>query len=209
MWGTLQGRHTTLKPICLICCMGCLCWVRPALIYAQTIFKHANHMTMITSGQIMSWPDYLKTKGNVNIKLWDLCEILIVYNLLSTFQSVHMVLTVNKPDVRRFIAWIESADWNPWYYISHNPSCSIVVFVCVNYIKLHISALEVFSRNTSGVNSSTCSDWKGHSTFVNDLSITQENIDADGKVVLSHTVTDSISVTFSKHHFVLYITLVH
>ncbi len=24
-----------------------------------------------------------------------------------------MVLTVNKPDVRRFIAWIESADWSP------------------------------------------------------------------------------------------------
>ncbi len=71
-----------------------------------TYCKHANHMTMTTSGQIMSWPDYLKTKGNVNIKL-------IVYILLSTFQSVHMVLTVNKPNVRRFIAWIESADWNP------------------------------------------------------------------------------------------------
>ncbi len=78
--------------------------------------KHANHMTITTSGQIMSWPDYLKTKGNVNIKLWDLCEILIVYILFSTFQSVHMVLTVNKPDVRRFIAWIESADWNPWIW---------------------------------------------------------------------------------------------
>ncbi len=62
--------------------------------------------------------DYLKTKGNVNIKLWDLCEILIVYILLSTFQSVHMVVTVNKPDVRRFIAWIESADWNPWTSLS-------------------------------------------------------------------------------------------
>ncbi len=55
-----------------------------------------------------------KTKGNVNIKLRDLCETLIVYILLSTFQLVHMVLTVNKSDVRRFIAWIESADWNPW-----------------------------------------------------------------------------------------------
>ncbi len=76
--------------------------------------NHANHMTMTISGQIMPWPDYLKTNGNVNITLWDLCEILIVYILLSTFQSVHMVLTVNKPNVRRFIAWIESADWNPW-----------------------------------------------------------------------------------------------
>ncbi len=58
----------------------------------------------------MSWTDYLKTKGNVNIKLRDLCETLIVYILLSTFQLVHMVLTVNKPDVRRFIAWIVSVD---------------------------------------------------------------------------------------------------
>ncbi len=33
--------------------------------------KHANYMTMTTSGLIMSWPDYLKTNGNVNIKLWD------------------------------------------------------------------------------------------------------------------------------------------
>ncbi len=58
----------------------------------------------------MLWSDYLKTKENVNIKLQDLCETLIVYILLSTFQLVHMVLTVNKPDVRRFIVRIESAD---------------------------------------------------------------------------------------------------
>ncbi len=32
-------------------------------------YKHANHMTMTTSGQIMLWSDYLKTKENVNIKL--------------------------------------------------------------------------------------------------------------------------------------------
>ncbi len=68
------------------------------------LIKHANHMTMITSGQIMSWSDYLKTKGNMNIKLRDLCKELIVYILLSTFQLVHMVLTVNKPNVRRIIA---------------------------------------------------------------------------------------------------------
>ncbi len=71
-------------------------------------------MTMTSSGQIMSWPDYLKTKRNMNIKLRDLCETLIVYILLITFQLVQMVLTVNKPHVRRFIAWIESADWTPW-----------------------------------------------------------------------------------------------
>ncbi len=58
----------------------------------------------------MSWSDYLKIKDNVNIKLRDLCEIFIVYILFSTFQLVHMLLTVNKPDVRIFIAWIESAD---------------------------------------------------------------------------------------------------
>ncbi len=85
-------------------------------LMSTILFKYANHMTMTTNGQIMSWPVYLKTKGNVNIKLWDLCEILVVYILLSTFESVHMLLTVNKPDVRRFIAWIESADWNPCYW---------------------------------------------------------------------------------------------
>ncbi len=74
------------------------------------INQHPNHMTMTTSGQIMPWSDCLKTKGNVNTKLRDLCETLIVYILLSTFSLLHMVLTVNKPDVRRFIAWIESAD---------------------------------------------------------------------------------------------------
>ncbi len=72
-------------------------------------------MTMNTSGQIMSWTDYLKTQWNMNIKLQDLCEILIVYILLRTFQLVHMVLTVNKPDVRRFISMdsqlIETLDY--------------------------------------------------------------------------------------------------
>ncbi len=85
----------------------------PRRLEHGTYNKHTNHMTMTTSGQIMSWTDYLKIKGNVNIKLPDLCETLIVYILLSTFQLIHMVLTVNKADVRRFIAWIESADWNP------------------------------------------------------------------------------------------------
>ncbi len=69
-------------------------------------------MTMTTRGQIMLWSDYLKTKETVNIMLRDLCETLIVYIFLSTFQLVHMVMTVNKPDVRRFTTWIESADWN-------------------------------------------------------------------------------------------------
>ncbi len=42
---------------------------------------YANHMTMTTSGQILSWPDYCKTKENVNIMLLDLCVF--------TFYSVH------------------------------------------------------------------------------------------------------------------------
>ncbi len=42
---------------------------------------HANHMTMTISGQIWSWPDYCKTKENVNITLLDLS--------LFTFYSVH------------------------------------------------------------------------------------------------------------------------
>ncbi len=58
----------------------------------------------------MPLSDCLKTKGNLKIKLRDLCETLIVYILLSSFQLVHMVLTVNKHDVRRFIIWIESND---------------------------------------------------------------------------------------------------
>ncbi len=53
----------------------------------------------------------------MNIKLRDLCETLIVYILLITFQLVHMLLTLNKPDVRRFITWIESADLNIGYMV--------------------------------------------------------------------------------------------
>ncbi len=43
------------------------------------LVKHANHISMTTSGQIMPLSDCLKTKGNVKIKLRDLCETLIVY----------------------------------------------------------------------------------------------------------------------------------
>ncbi len=57
---------------------------------------HANHMTMITSGQIWLWSDYHKTKENVNIKLLD---VVFVYILLSACQWVHMALAINKPDI--------------------------------------------------------------------------------------------------------------
>ncbi len=64
----------------------------------------------------------LKTKGNVNIKLRDLCETLIVYILLCTFQLVHIVLTVNKPDAGRFITWIVS--WLKPLYRWFKMACS-------------------------------------------------------------------------------------
>ncbi len=43
---------------------------------------HPNQMSMTTSGQTWSWPDYSKTKENVNIILLDL----FVYILLHTCQ---------------------------------------------------------------------------------------------------------------------------
>ncbi len=57
---------------------GSLCSL---LEYFIEKITHANHMIMTTSGQILSWPDYRKTKENVNIMLLDLC--------LFTFYSVH------------------------------------------------------------------------------------------------------------------------
>ncbi len=60
---------------------GSLCGL---LDFIEKIFPqitHGNHMTMTTSGQILSVPDYCKAKENVNIALLDLC--------LFTFYSVH------------------------------------------------------------------------------------------------------------------------
>ncbi len=37
----------------------------------------------------------LRQKGNANIKLWDLCESLIVYILFNLFQWVYMALAIN------------------------------------------------------------------------------------------------------------------
>ncbi len=42
---------------------------------------HVNHMTMTTSGQILSWPDYHKTKENVKPTLLDL-YIYILYKVV-------------------------------------------------------------------------------------------------------------------------------
>ncbi len=54
-------------------------------LHHHILVKHANHIHMTTGGQIMPWSDCLKTKGNMNMKLRDLSETLIVYILLSTF----------------------------------------------------------------------------------------------------------------------------
>ncbi len=43
---------------------------------------HANHMTMTTSGLILSLPDYRKTKENVNIMLLDLCLFTFYYQYM-------------------------------------------------------------------------------------------------------------------------------
>ncbi len=51
--------------------------------YLLSDYPCKNRMTMPTSGQILSWPDYHKTKENVNVKLLDL---VFVYMLLSTCQ---------------------------------------------------------------------------------------------------------------------------
>ncbi len=73
----------------------------------------------------MSWPDYLKTKGNMNIKLWD-------FDCLHFTQDIsHMELTVNKPYVRRF-----TANWNP---------CACALHSDTNMIE----AANVYARSTA------------------------------------------------------------
>ncbi len=52
-----------------------ICFIKTLLVFIKNTFiqhdidKHANHLTMTTSGQIMPWFDCLKTKGNMKIKL--------------------------------------------------------------------------------------------------------------------------------------------
>ncbi len=65
------------------CTFVCLCVAFWSIFLRKNSLQitPANHMTMSSSGQIWSWPDYCKTKENVNITLLDLC--------LFTFYSVH------------------------------------------------------------------------------------------------------------------------
>ncbi len=74
-----------------------------------TMHLNYHHVQLLVA--IYSWgrPLSVKTKWYKNIKLWDLCESLIVYILFSTCQWVHVALAVNSPDVRRFITW--RASW--------------------------------------------------------------------------------------------------
>ncbi len=55
---------------------------------------HANHITMTTCWQILSWSDYRKTKENVNITF---VRHVFVHILLSTCQWVYMALAINRP----------------------------------------------------------------------------------------------------------------
>ncbi len=57
--------HSECQP-----CSWCL-WLAQKETPTKSYINHVNHMTMTTSGQITLWPDYLKTKGNMNIKLRD------------------------------------------------------------------------------------------------------------------------------------------
>ncbi len=52
--------------------------------YYKSLNSHTSHMTITTTEQIWSGPDYLNEKANVNINLQDLCETLVVSTLFST-----------------------------------------------------------------------------------------------------------------------------
>ncbi len=63
-------------------CCGSLCGILEYFLQKNSPqITLANHMTMATSGQIWSWPDYSKTKENVYITLLDL--------YLFTLYSIH------------------------------------------------------------------------------------------------------------------------
>ncbi len=81
-------------------------------------------------GQMHSWPDYLKTKGHMNIKWRDLHESLFTL-CWSICQWILIVLAVNRADVRRFITWMEWAGWITWFSWT-------VSTICGNY---HVSWL--------------------------------------------------------------------
>ncbi len=52
--------------------------------YYKSLNSHTSHMTITTTEQIWSGPDYLNERANVNINLQDLCETLVVSTLFST-----------------------------------------------------------------------------------------------------------------------------
>ncbi len=112
------SRPVTKRVVLMLNNVTCIYHCNIGRTFKLNSYTHANHTTMTSSGKILLWPYYLKTKRNVNIKLWDLCETLILYSLLSTFQLVDMTLTVNRCDVRRCMVWMESADWIPWVSFS-------------------------------------------------------------------------------------------
>ncbi len=62
--------------------------------------NHANQMTMTTTGQILSWPDYHKTKENVNITLLDLCLFIFYSVHANESNGIGYKQTWYPPDVR-------------------------------------------------------------------------------------------------------------
>ncbi len=95
-------NHSRSRFLLLTCLYGKKTFVGLCVTF-WSIFMRKNspsdYLTMTTRGQIYSCPDYCKTKWNVNIKLLDLCESLIVYILLGTFQWFHLTKAINRPDI--------------------------------------------------------------------------------------------------------------
>ncbi len=61
---------------------------------------HANHMTMTTSMQILSWPDYCKTKENVNKNLLDCVCLHYTQYMPMSPHGIGYKQTWYPPDVR-------------------------------------------------------------------------------------------------------------
>ncbi len=106
--------------------------------------KNEKVCTMPQSPMQITWSavgrfshDLITLRQKETWKLWDLCESLIVYILLRTFQWIHMALAVKRPNARRFIAWIKPADWKPWQW---NPSETKWQLVLALYVKKGIYA---------------------------------------------------------------------
>ncbi len=88
-------------------------WMYVECLIMMDYDMHANHMNMWTGGQIKSWPDYLKTKGNLNIKLWDF-DCLHFAQYISISQNVidykqtwcKKIYRMNRGKLIEFLVWV-------------------------------------------------------------------------------------------------------